>query len=585
MRRTKIVATIGPASEKVDVLKQMIMAGMNVARLNFSHGTFEEHEKRIHAVRQAASEVNANVAILLDTRGPEIRLGYLEQEPVYLRTGEEFILTTDEILGNKNRVTISYKELVHDLKPGNIILLADGLISVKVLEVSGSEIYTKIINGGELRSRKGVNVPGVPVNLPAVTEQDIKDIKFGISHNIDFIAASFVRKPEDILVIRRLIENLNANIDIIAKIENQQAVNRLDDIINVADGIMVARGDLGVEIPAEQVPLIQKIIIDKCNHAGKPVITATQMLESMIDNPRPTRAEASDVANAILDGTDAVMLSGESAAGKYPVDAVATMSRIALTAESGINYEEILLRKGKSLSRTVTDAISYATCSSAFTLDATAIISSTESGYTPKMVSKYRPKAPIIAATPNRKVLNKLNLTWGVEAILVEHTKDTDSMISAAVQASLEAGLINAGDLVVITAGVPVGVRGTTNLLKVHTVGNIVASGTGIGSRAVTGRVRIAKTINDITVQNRLEQGDILVVVATDREFTPIMKEASAIITEVGGLTSHAAIVGLEYGIPVVVGVEKATEVLFDGQIVTVDGQRGLIYSGTAKVL
>lgn len=583
MRRTKIVCTIGPASESVEILKEMIKAGLNVARLNFSHGTYEDHERRIKAIRQAAAEVGKTVAILMDTKGPEIRLGILEKEPVYLEVGDRIILTTEEIKGNKERISVTYKQLPQDVREGNTILLADGLISLKVLQVAGTEINCEVENGGELRSRKGVNVPGVPVNLPAITEQDIKDIKFGIAHNLDFIAASFVRKPDDIIAIRKLLEKEGADLDIIAKIENQEAVDNLEEIIKVADGIMVARGDLGVEIPAEEVPLIQKIIIDKCNRVGKPVITATQMLESMIDNPRPTRAEASDVANAILDGTDAVMLSGETAVGKYPVEAVATMARIAVTAESAINYEEILVRKGRNLSRTVTDAISYATCATAQDLEAAAIISSTESGYTPKMVSKYKPKAPIIAVTPHAKVLRKLSLTWGVQPLLVGHTKDTDSMISSAVEVSLEAGLISAGDLVVITAGVPVGVHGTTNLLKVHTVGDILVRGTGIGTRAVTGTVRIARTIKE--AKEKVKEGDILVTVATDRDFIPVIEKVAAIITEVGGLTSHAAIVGLEYGIPVVVGVEGATGILSDGQVITVDGQRGLIYEGPARVL
>jgi len=583
LRHTKIVATIGPTSESIEILREMIKAGVNVARLNFSHGTYEEHQRRIKAIRQAAAEVGKNVAILLDTKGPEIRLGNLENEPIHLKTGDKLTLTTEEIKGNKERISVTYKQLPRDVGPGDTILLADGLISLQVLNVTGTEIECEVKNGGEVRSRKGVNVPGVSVNLPAVTEQDISDIKFGIANNLDFIAASFVRKPGDILKIKRIVEEEGADLHIIAKIENQEAVNNLEGIIKVADGIMVARGDLGVEIPAEEVPLIQKIIIDKCNRVGKPVITATQMLESMIDNPRPTRAEASDVANAILDGTDAVMLSGETAAGKYPVEAVATMARIAVTAEAAINYEEILVRKGRLLSRTVTDAISYATCSTAQDLEAAAIITSTESGYTAKMVSKYKPKAPIIAVTPHVKVLRKLSLTWGVQPLLVSHSEDTDTMISNAVKVSLEAGLISAGDLIVITAGVPVGVHGTTNLLKVHTVGDILARGTGVGARAVTGPVRVARTAKDL--EDKIQDGDILVTVTTDREFIPFMDKVAAIITEVGGLTSHAAIVGLEYGIPVVVGVEGATNILSEGQVVTVDGQRGLIYAGPAKVL
>lgn len=584
MRRTKIVCTIGPASDSVEMIKKLLEAGMNVARLNFSHGTQEEHRRRIAAIRTAAREAGRNVAVMLDTKGPEIRLGVLKEEPVLLQEGEELTLTTADIQGDRQRMPVNYPGLPGDVREGDTILLADGLIALTVLSVSGTEIKCRVENGGELTSRKGVNVPGVVVNLPAITEKDIQDIKFGIEQRLDFIAASFVRKAADVLAIRQILEEAGADIDIIAKIENREAVNNLDEIIKVTDGVMVARGDLGVEIPAEEVPLVQKAIIERCNRAGKPVVTATQMLESMIQNPRPTRAEASDVANAIFDGTDAVMLSGETAAGKYPVEAVETMARIAQRAEAALSYEEMLGKKRMvSPQRTVTDAISYATCATAQDLGAAAIISSTESGHTAKMVSKYRPRAPIIAVTPHARVMRKLALTWGVQPLLAGVRKNTDEMMTAAIEVSLSAGLIKGGDLVVITAGVPVGVHGTTNLIRVHTVGDILARGTGIGQRAVTGTVRVARTVREAL--DKMKPGDILVTPATDSDYIPAMKKAGAVITEVGGLTSHAAIVCLEFGIPVIVGVEAATAVLPDGEITTVDGQRGLIYSGAARVL
>lgn len=583
MRRTKIVCTIGPASESVTVLEKMMLAGMNVARMNFSHGTHDDHLRRLEAVRKAAGNVGKNIAVLLDTKGPEIRLGYLEKDFVRLTTGSSVTLTTENIKGNEKMLPVNYQGLPGDVKPNDLILISDGLIALRVKNISGDKIDCTVENGGEITSQKGVNVPGVYVKMPAITEQDKRDIIFGIENSFDFVAASFVRRANDILTIRKIIEDNGGHMDIISKIENREAVNNLDEIIAVSDGIMVARGDLGVEIPPEEVPLIQKTIIDKCKQVGKPVITATQMLESMMQNPRPTRAEASDVANAILDGTDAVMLSGETAAGKYPVEAVETMARIAARAESAIKFDVLLKNRRRVLSKTVTDAISHATVSTALDLEAAAIITSTESGYTAQMVSKYRPQAPIIAVTPKRTVLRKMALVWGVQPLLVGRTEDTDNMISAAVEVSLAAGLVKAGDLVVITAGVPVGVQGTTNLIKVHTVGEIIAKGTGIIKRSVTGKACVVSTARDAV--ERMKDGGVLVTHDTDRDFIPAIQKAAALITETGGLTSHAAIVGLEFGIPVIVGVEQATRIIPDGEVVTVDGQRGLVYRGTAKVL
>lgn len=471
MRKTKIVCTIGPSSESLENTKKLIMAGMNVARLNFSHGDFDEHGNRIKTIRQASQELNKTVAILLDTKGPEIRTGKLEVEPVELVQDEFITLTTEEILGDKNRISITYKELPEDVQVGSTILIDDGLIGLTVVEVQGTEIKCRIVNGGTIKSKKGVNVPGVDISLPGITEKDANDIIFGIEQGIDFIAASFVRKASDVLEIRELLKSHNAeHVQIISKIENQQGVDNLDEILEVSDGLMVARGDLGVEIPAEEVPLAQKRMIEKCNIAGKPVITATQMLDSMQRNPRPTRAEASDVANAIFDGTDAIMLSGETAAGKYPVESVLTMSRIAEKAESALNYRDLFLKQRIAQETSITEAISQSVAISALDLNAKAIISSTVSGHTARMVSKYRPKAPIVAVTTQDRTLRRLALTWGVTPVKGESATSTDEIFEYALQGGQRSGLLNEGDLVVITAGVPLGKSGSTNLIKVSQI-------------------------------------------------------------------------------------------------------------------
>lgn len=583
MRRTKIVCTIGPSSDALETVKTLIQNGMNVARLNFSHGTHEEHARRVETIRRAAGEVGTVIGLMLDTKGPEIRTGLLEEDKISLAAGDRIILTTEDVKGNARRLSVSYQGLPGDVRPGSRILLADGLIELEVVSVDGTEILCNIINGGEIGSRKNVHLPGAIVNLPAVTEKDVSDIRFAVEQGFDFIAASFIRSAADVLAVKRVLEENDSEIQIIAKIENHQGVENIDEIIKVADGIMVARGDMGVEIPTEEVPLIQKMIIQKCNKAGKPVITATQMLESMMTNPRPTRAEATDVANAIFDGTDAIMLSGETAAGRYPEESVKMMDRIAVRTERALGFGELLGRKEISPLRTVTDAISHATCSTALDLGAKAIITSTKSGHTARMVSKYRPKARIIAVTPKMDVVRRMTLVWGVMPLLVAETTGTDEMIASAIETALAANLINCGDLVVITAGIPVGVPGTTNLLKVHIVGDVVARGTGIGARAVTGVVRVVRTPRE--AQNRINPGDILVTTSTDKDFVPAMEKAAAIITEAGGLTSHAAIVGLNLGIPVIVGIDGAASILEDGATVTVDGARGLIYMGTARVL
>ncbi|ABO48929.1 pyruvate kinase [Desulforamulus reducens MI-1] len=577
MRKTKIVCTIGPASERLETINEMIKAGMNVARLNFSHGSHEEHAKRITTIRCAAQEMGQNIAILLDTKGPEIRLGDFQEQPVLLEAGQSFFLTTEPIIGDQHGVSVTYEDLSKDVKRGDRILVDDGLIELVVEAVEEKKIVCRVMNGGKVSNRKGVNLPDIHVNLPAVTEKDIADIKFGIEQQVDFIAASFVRKAGDVLAIRKILEDDGAKIDIIAKIESREAVDNLDEIIQASDGIMVARGDLGVEIPAEEVPIIQKKIITICNQVGKPVITATQMLDSMIQNPRPTRAEASDVANAIFDGTDAIMLSGESANGKYPVEAVRTMDRIARRSEQALSDGA----KTYTNCFSVTDALGQAVCTVANQLDAAAIITATTSGYTAKMISRYRPQSAIVAVTPDRGVMRRLSLVWGVVALPSPKLTNTDQMIATAVDTAVEQKVVKGGDLVVITAGVPVGLQGTTNLMKIHTVGTIVSSGTGIVAQAVSGPVRVC---NDAEEAARLEPGEILVTNGTDAGFVPFLKNAAAIVAEEGGLTSHAAILGLELKVPTIVGAKGASGIFKNGEIITVDGQSGVIYRGNAKV-
>ncbi|MFD2613482.1 pyruvate kinase [Paenibacillus gansuensis] len=584
MRKTKIVCTIGPSSESLENTKKLINAGMNVARLNFSHGDFEEHGNRIKNIRQACQEMNKTVAILLDTKGPEIRLGKLAVEPIELVQGNSITLTTEEILGDETRIPITYKDLPRDVKVGSTILIDDGLIGLTVTGIRGTEIDCTIVNSGQIKSKKGVNVPGVRISLPGITEKDANDIIFGIESGIDFIAASFVRKASDVLEIRHLLEQYNAqHIQIISKIENQEGVDNLDEILEVSDGLMVARGDLGVEIPAEEVPLVQKRMIQKANIAGKPVITATQMLDSMQRNPRPTRAEASDVANAIFDGTSAIMLSGETAAGKYPVESVETMSRIALRAESALQYREIFVHQANVSQNSVTEAISQAVANTALDLGAKAIITSTESGFTARMVSKYRPKAPILAVTPTEQVMRRLALVWGVIPVKGTAATTTDEMFDIAVNGGMSTGMLQLGDLVVITAGVPVGRAGTTNLIKVHHIGDMIAKGQGLGTQNATGRIVIARSPEEAIA--KVGNDSVLVTYSTDKEYMPAFEKAKAVITVAGGITSHAAIVGLNLGIPVVIGVENALDVLKDGMEVSVYAEFGVIYTGQASVL
>lgn len=581
LKKTKIVCTIGPASESIETLKTLISSGMDVCRLNFSHGSHEEHQIRIDRIKEARKDLGASTAILLDTKGPEIRTGKFDQPEIELVEGQTFMIKMDEVVGTREYCSVSYKGLANDVSVGNTILIDDGLIELTVETIEGNDIITRVENGGIIKNNKGVNVPNVKINLPAITEKDRGDILFGIQNEIDFIAASFVRKASDVMAIREILEENNAeHIQIIAKIENQEGVDNIDEILQVSDGIMVARGDLGVEIPTEEIPIVQKKLIKKSNLLTKPVITATQMLDSMIRNPRPTRAEVTDVANAIYDGTDAIMLSGETAAGKYPIDALETMARIARRTEGTLDYQRILAERQSQRAVTITNAISHATCTLAIDVEADAIITATTSGYTAKAVSSYRPKAQIIASVNQEYVQRQLSLVWGVETVLGQSVESTDQMFDQSVSLALDKGYVRSGDKVVITAGVPVGEVGTTNLIKVHLVSDIIAHGTGIGNENITGIARIMEYPSD-----EFAKGEIFVAKFTDIDYIDKIQEAIAIVVEEGGLTSHAAIVGVSLGIPVIVGAEGILSKLTSGEEITLDIQRGTVYRGKINIV
>lgn len=585
LKKTKIVCTIGPASESKEILTTLIKEGMDVARLNFSHGNYEEHAERIKNIREAAKEMNKTIGILLDLQGPEIRTAKFENGAAEFIRGEYVYITMEDVLGTKERFTVSYKGLINDVEKGMTISLDDGLIELTVIDINyeKNEIKTEVTNGGTIKDRKGVNVPSAQVNLPSITDKDKADIKFGIEQEVDFIAASFVRHPKDVFAIKKTLEENNGeHLQIISKIENQQGVDNFSKILDASYGIMVARGDLGVEIPPEDVPLVQKRLIQECNNVGKPVITATQMLDSMQWDPRPTRAEASDVANAILDGTDAIMLSGETAAGEFPIESVQTMNRIALKTESGLDHATILKKRSQKTLITITDAISQSVTHTAANLGVSAIITPTQSGHSARMVAKYRPKAPIIAVTFNEYVKRRLSLVWGIYAIRGQEAETTDELLDTAVNMGLETKIIERGCKVIITAGVPVGVSGTTNLMKVHVIGNVIARGQGVGRHFAYGDVVIAKNAKE--ANEKVKLGDILVTKATDKDMLPAIELASGIVTEEGGLTSHAAIVGLNMGIPVIVGVDSI-DVFKEGEDITIDGGTGNIHQGHASVL
>lgn len=471
IRKTKIICTMGPSTEKEGVLEKLMLAGMNVARFNFSHGDHEEQLGRLTKLREIREKLGLPVAALLDTKGPEIRLREFAEGKVMLVAGQTFTLTTEEVVGDEKRVSISYKNLPKDVSVGTHILIDDGLIAMTVKEVTDQDIICEVINGGKVSNKKGVNVPNVELSMDYISPKDYKDIVFAVKEDFDFIAASFVRTAADVKQLRDILhEHGGDQIKIIAKIENNQGIQNIDQIIDAADGIMVARGDMGVEIPIEEVPIIQKMIIKKAYHAGKVVVTATQMLDSMMSHPRPTRAEATDVANAIYDGTSAIMLSGETAAGDYPVEAVETMVRIALRTEADINYISRLRARNTNEKPSITDAISHTACLMAGDLNATSIVTVTKSGRTARMISKYRPQSPIIGGCMSDKVCRQLNLSWGVIPLKVEEKQDADELFDHVLERSKEAGLIQEGDTVVLTAGVPLGIAGTTNLLKAHIV-------------------------------------------------------------------------------------------------------------------
>ena len=584
MKKTKIICTVGPASDNSETIKSLINAGMDASRHNFSHGDHAEHKIRMDLVKELRVELNKHIAIILDTKGPEIRTGNFAAGKVELMEGAIFtVVCGEEVVGDETTCSVTYSKLNEDVKPNDVILIDDGLVGLVVQEVKGNKIKCIVANTGMVGNHKGVNVPGVSINLPSLTEQDIEDLKFGVEQEVDIIAASFIRKATDVLDIRRVLnENGGAEIQIFSKIENREGVNNIDDIIKFSDGIMVARGDLGVEIPTEEVPIVQKMIIEKCNAAGKAVITATQMLDSMMRNPRPTRAESSDVANAIFDGTDSIMLSGETANGKYPVEAVLIMSKIAQTTENALNYEENLKKRRKFHIPNVPNAISLATCNTAMELNASAIITATQSGNTARKVSAYRPECPVIAVTPYDKVARSLALNWGVISICAEKVESTDELIDKSVDIALESGYVEKGDLVVIAAGIPVNFIGSTNMMKVHIVGDILLQGKGNISASACGTAYYVKSPKE--ANDTMLDGDILVVKRLSREYIDILDRVSGIIVEEDELSSSVVIECTSRGIPLIYNATGAAEIIKTGSFITMDAARGIVYSGRANI-
>lgn len=583
MRKTKIICTLGPATDDEEVLRKLLLNGMDVARVNMSHGTHEEQKGRIDSVKKLREELDLPIPILLDTKGPEIRTGNFSHGPVTLESGQTFTLTTADIDGDNTKCSVTFKNLPQEIFPGKRVLIDDGLIELRVKECTDTDVICTVINGGNVSSHKGINIPDVKLSLPFISEQDKKDIAFGVEQDVDFIAASFTRSADDIMLLRKELKKHNCdNIRICAKIENHEGIDNIDEIIKVSDSIMVARGDLGVEIPLEEIPILQKKIIQKVYEAGKQAITATQMLDSMIKNPRPTRAESTDVANAIYDGTSAIMLSGETAAGKYPVQAVKTMAKIAECTERDINYIEKFRKRDIPERPDVTSAISHATCTTAHDLGAAAILTVSKTGQTARMISKYRPECPIICGTTEPKVRRQMNLSWAVTPIVVEEKNNTDDLFEHVVSVAEGLGLVKSGDLTVITAGVPLGVSGTTNLLKVHLVGNVLVTGETINDESVCGRLCVCK--NEEDAFKNYTDGDILVIPKTTNSLHRIIKTARGIITEQEGVNSHAAIMCLALNKPVLVGAKNATAILKTGTVVTLDGHRGTVYSNNTQI-
>lgn len=581
LRRTKIVATIGPATLDPIVLRNLIESGATTLRLNFSHGTHEDHQRSIRLIRQTSFELNQPVGILQDLQGPKIRLGRFETGPIVVQKGDPFILTSRPVPGTQKMSSVTYEPLANEVPEGAVILLDDGKVEMRVEKVdrAAGELYCQVVVGGPLSNNKGVNFPGVYLSIKALTDKDRKDLMFGLDQGVDWVALSFVRNPQDVLEIKELIASAGKQVPVIAKIEKHEAIEQMEEILALCNGVMVARGDLGVELPAEEVPILQKRLIATANRMGIPVITATQMLDSMVNNPRPTRAEISDVANAILDGTDAVMLSNETAVGKYPVEAVATMARIAERIE-----EDQITRNVagvEEMGRSIPNAISQAVSQIAEQLHSSAIMTMTKTGATARNVSKFRPKTPILAVTPHVDVARQLQLVWGVKPLLVLDLPSTGQTFQSAISVALEKNLVSDGDLVVMTAGTLQGVAGSTDLVKVEVVTAVLGRGTGVGLGAVSGRARVANSATDVGDFNA---GEILVTRHTSADFVEMIRKAAGVVTEEASLTSHAAIIGLRLGVPVMVGVQDATRVIRDGTMLTLDMQRGLVYSGARRV-
>lgn len=575
IRKTKIVCTMGPNLFEKHLIAPLMKAGMNVARFNFSHGTYETHQHYYDEVCRIRDELGLPVATMLDTKGPEIRVRSFKNGRVALQNGQLFTLTTDEVEGDEERVSITYKELPQDIAVGSSILIDDGLIGMQVERIDGADIVCRVLNGGVVSNNKGINIPNAHLSMPFISEKDHQDILFAIKNGYDFIAASFTRCADDIMQIRHILQENNCHtINIIAKIENMEGVENIDEILRVVDGVMVARGDLGVEVPLEDVPSLQKKLIQRGIAAGKPVITATQMLDSMIKNPRPTRAEATDVANAIYDGTSAIMLSGESAVGAYPVEAVETMVRIALRAEADMDYIRRFSRD-TSASTDVTNAISHATVTSAHDLNASAIITVTKSGSTARILSRYRPACVIVGCTTEKHVWRQLALSWGTVPLMIAEESNTDDLFEHAVDAAVQNGLVHDGELVVLTAGVPLGISGTTNLMKVHVVGHLLSRGQGLHGGKVVAPLCVIRNLEKDA--KNFNTGDVIVCHQTTREMFSMLRKSSAIVLEDDNPEGHGAIAGMSLDIPVIIGAKNATNILKSGAVVTVDGEKGTV--------
>ncbi len=576
MRKTKIVCTIGPACETQEKLEELVNAGMNVARLNMSHATHEYHAQLIKNIRYISEALDKPIGILMDLQGPKIRIGTLKEKTI-LQPGQKYTITTRDVPGNPVEVHVPFLALPKSVMPGQTLLIDDGLIELTVESVTDTDINTIVVRGGELKDHKGINLPHSTIKTKAITDKDVEDLMFGIEQHVSMIAMSFVRSPQDVLDLRKIMEENDANIPIIAKIEKHEAVKNIDSIIDVVNGIMVARGDLGIEIPMAEVPIDQKMIIAKCNAKGIPVITATQMLDSMIRNPIPTRAEATDVANAVFDGTDALMLSGETAFGEYPVKAVETMARIARYTEDSTYYKHAIAAKTPKPTLSITDSVAFATTEAARNLKAQAIITATQTGYSARKVSKYKPQLPIYAVTSNKDVIDQLTLSWGIIPVEIGMPSDLDGLIEESINTCINKKYIHTGDLVVITAGILTGIPGGTNIMKVHVVAKEMAQGMGIGKGIIKGVVRVISSPGDFV---DIKPGEVIVIKEADIDRIEEIKKASAILSEETGLTSFSAIIGREIGIPVIVGLKNATRMFRDGMNVTIDTTSGLVYEG-----